>query len=104
MNRQNYGGTSGVIIDMCKAHGTWLDADELNRILGWVRTGGLERSQRQQAQEQRTAERRRLERMPTGARLPVDSSLPTRGSPYGGMVEVALEGLVAIIGSLFSRR
>ncbi|HJZ92204.1 MAG TPA: zinc ribbon domain-containing protein [Gemmataceae bacterium] len=40
MNRRNYGQDSGVILDMCKEHGLWFDADELARVLAWVRAGG----------------------------------------------------------------
>jgi Zn-finger nucleic acid-binding protein len=47
MNRRNYGGTSGVIIDLCPEHGIWFDADELARILTWVRAGGAEKSKRE---------------------------------------------------------
>jgi hypothetical protein len=43
MNRRNYGGNSGVIIDQCRTDGFWFDADELARILTWVRAGGVER-------------------------------------------------------------
>jgi Zn-finger nucleic acid-binding protein len=43
MNRRNYGGNSGVIIDQCREDGFWFDADELARILTWVRAGGVER-------------------------------------------------------------
>jgi Zn-finger nucleic acid-binding protein len=43
MNRRNYGGSSGVIIDLCREDGIWFDADELARILAWVRAGGAER-------------------------------------------------------------
>ena len=39
-NRVNYGHASGVIIDVCKDHGIWFDANELARILAWVRAGG----------------------------------------------------------------
>ena len=35
------GHHSGVTIDRCKPHGVWFDADELPRILDWVRHGGL---------------------------------------------------------------
>lgn|SRR5262245_16800938 len=44
MNRRNYGPDSGVIIDSCKEHGVWFDADELARILAWVRAGGGRKS------------------------------------------------------------
>jgi len=39
MHRHHYGIRSGVIIDLCKAHGVWLDADELPRILAYLRDG-----------------------------------------------------------------
>jgi len=41
MVKQNYGRGSGVLIDVCRDHGVWFDADELPRILDWVRAGGL---------------------------------------------------------------
>jgi Zn-finger nucleic acid-binding protein len=40
MNRIHYGRDSGVIIDVCRDHGSWFDADELARILAWLRAGG----------------------------------------------------------------
>lgn len=43
MNRRNYAGASGVIIDLCKTDGIWFDAEELARILVWIRAGGVER-------------------------------------------------------------
>jgi len=54
MARRNYRRISGVILDRCPEHGTWLDADELERIAGFVLAGGLERARRA---EQREAER-----------------------------------------------
>ena len=40
MSRENFRKRSGVIIDRCYAHGTWLDADELERIAGFIMNGG----------------------------------------------------------------
>jgi Zn-finger nucleic acid-binding protein len=40
MPRRQYSHGSGVIIDLCKEHGVWFDADELPRLLRWIRTGG----------------------------------------------------------------
>jgi len=51
MNRKNFGGTSGVIVDVCRKHGTWFDLGELPRVLAFVATGGLERSRRRDAEE-----------------------------------------------------
>jgi len=41
MVKQNYARASGVVIDICRNHGMWFDADELPRILDWIRAGGL---------------------------------------------------------------
>lgn len=40
MLRVNYKRSSGVILDECRSHGTWLDADELEEIAGFILTGG----------------------------------------------------------------
>ena len=39
MARKNFRKRSGVIIDLCHEHGTWLDANELERIAGFVLSG-----------------------------------------------------------------
>jgi len=44
MNRVNFAKCSGVIVDVCKGHGTWFDRDELSQIVEFVRGGGLETS------------------------------------------------------------
>ena len=41
MRRANFRKRSGVIIDRCNSHGTWLDADELERIAGFILEGGM---------------------------------------------------------------
>jgi len=44
MVRRNFQKRSGVIIDRCHSHGTWLDAHELERIAGFVLSGRAERA------------------------------------------------------------
>jgi hypothetical protein len=44
MGRRNFERRSGVIIDRCHEHGTWLDAHELERIAGFVLSGRAERA------------------------------------------------------------
>ncbi|MGD8397008.1 MAG: zf-TFIIB domain-containing protein, partial [Candidatus Eiseniibacteriota bacterium] len=41
MHRKNFGRRSGVIVDWCRGHGTWLDADELEDIAAFILRGGL---------------------------------------------------------------
>ena len=55
MNRRNFAGRSGVILDWCKGHGYWFDADELERVMAFVDAGGLERARQRDLDD---AERR----------------------------------------------
>lgn len=57
MLRRNYGGGSGVVIDACARHGLWFDAIELERILDWIRAGGLEAARRREIEEARELRR-----------------------------------------------
>jgi Zn-finger nucleic acid-binding protein len=59
MNRINFARCSGVIVDICKGHGTWFDRDELSRIVEFIRGGGLEASRAREKAEIKE-ERRRL--------------------------------------------
>ena len=40
MARRNFCRTSGIILDRCHEHGTWLDADELEALAGFILSGG----------------------------------------------------------------
>jgi Zn-finger nucleic acid-binding protein len=60
MNRMNFAQCSGVIVDICRAHGTWFDLNELHRIVHFIRAGGLDRARRKQ-KEELAEERRRLQ-------------------------------------------
>ena len=46
MTRRNFAQVSGVILDVCRAHGVWLDHSELEKVLAFIRDGGLDRSRR----------------------------------------------------------
>jgi Zn-finger nucleic acid-binding protein len=41
MQRSNFQKRSGVIVDRCHKHGTWLDADELEAIASFILDGGM---------------------------------------------------------------
>jgi Zn-finger nucleic acid-binding protein len=55
MNRRNFGGASGVIVDVCAKHGTWFDAGELPQVLEFVQTGGLVRERARELERERLA-------------------------------------------------
>lgn len=51
MNRSNFARSSGVIIDHCKQHGVWFDAEELPKIISFIRQGGMEKARRREKLE-----------------------------------------------------
>ena len=55
MNRKNFGGASGVIVDVCAQHGTWFDAGELPQVLAFVKSGGLVRERMREQARHREA-------------------------------------------------
>jgi Zn-finger nucleic acid-binding protein len=53
MARKNFGRISGVIIDECIKHGTWLDQGELDKIRQFILGGGLEKEQFREIEKNR---------------------------------------------------
>ena len=51
MNRINYGKRSGVVVDVCKAHGVWFDRDELRQVVEFVSRGGLDEARRRELED-----------------------------------------------------
>src|SRR5438094_8358528 len=67
MNRINFAHCSGVIVDVCKGHGTWFDRDELSKIVEFIRSGGLEAArERDKAQLDEARREFEAERSRTG--------------------------------------
>ncbi len=57
MNRVNYAKRSGVVLDVCKAHGIWFDQDELRRVLAFIAGGGLDRARERDMEDLKEAKR-----------------------------------------------
>ena len=53
MNRKNFGGRSGVIVDACGRHGLWFDRGELEAVLRFVEHGGLVQARRDREHRER---------------------------------------------------
>jgi Zn-finger nucleic acid-binding protein len=51
MNRNNFARSSGVIIDICKQHGIWFDAEELPHIIEFINKGGLDHARQREKLE-----------------------------------------------------
>lgn len=60
MHRMNFARCSGVIVDVCREHGTWFEANELHRIVHFIRAGGMERARASEKAEL-AEERRRIQ-------------------------------------------
>ena len=78
MNRFNFARCSGVVVDVCKGHGTWFDRDELQRIVDFIRGGGLEASRAREKREIEE-ERQRLRQEQLAATL--------HGKPLASLTE-----------------
>jgi Zn-finger nucleic acid-binding protein len=80
MNRVNFGKVSGVIVDVCKAHGTWFDAGELTQTVAFAAAGGLDRTrQREREEASAAAARARTEKLPLN--LAASLSVRSRHDP-----------------------
>lgn len=51
MNRNNFARASGVIVDICKQHGVWFDAEELPKIIEFIHKGGMEMARKREKLE-----------------------------------------------------
>lgn len=51
MNQKIFAKSSDVVIDHCRGHGFWFDANELPQIISFVSTGGLQRAQQHELRE-----------------------------------------------------
>jgi Zn-finger nucleic acid-binding protein len=60
MNRRLFATGTGVIIDVCRTHGTFFDAGELPLIIDFVMNGGLDKAQRKDIERMREAAHREL--------------------------------------------
>jgi Zn-finger nucleic acid-binding protein/RNA polymerase subunit RPABC4/transcription elongation factor Spt4 len=86
MQRRNHGRSSGVIVDVCRHHGVWLDAHELERVLAWARAGGAERERQRSV----AAARRAAQAPDRGPAAPLPGFEPRAGE----------RGLVDLLGRL----
>lgn len=80
MNRRNFGGISGVIVDLCRDDGVWLDNQELNRIVQFIEAGGLDK-----AREFEALERAHRERMKPKTAAPIALDLEPISGREAGM-------------------
>jgi Zn-finger nucleic acid-binding protein len=96
MNRINFAHASGVIVDVCTNHGTWFDADELRRVIEFIRAGGVDASRKQEI-EKLGAEVRRLRaerERPMGPRTPTGGNVVTSGARNVDLLSVLVSSFL----------
>lgn len=104
MNRKNFARYSGVVVDWCRGHGYWFDTHELERIVDFVSSGGLEDARRREIERRKNeAEVARIRSLTTSSRLSSPSSgelgIWTRvgGSRSPGVIEAVLSFLRVVL-------
>ncbi|MFT5444746.1 MAG: Zn-finger nucleic acid-binding protein [Myxococcota bacterium] len=85
MLRQNFRKTSGVIIDSCREHGSWLDADELEQIAGFIMSGGRPAADEFLASQKENDKKSRVEAA-RAARRQIETVRESSTSATGGAV------------------
>jgi Zn-finger nucleic acid-binding protein len=94
MNRINFGRLSGTVVDVCRGHGTFLDAGELHAIATFVEAGGLDRMREREIQDlkeeqHRLEELQRIQAHPMGDNSTVTLSWDATG--LGKLLRVILD-------------
>ena len=104
MNRVNFAKSSGVIVDVCKTDGVWLDRGELQRVVGFVEAGGLSVA-REREKDRLVEEQRRLTVL-EGSHAPMAASFSARdavgwdrpSSPGTSIEQLLLDALGMFVG------
>ncbi|HYG76437.1 MAG TPA: zf-TFIIB domain-containing protein [Planctomycetota bacterium] len=95
MNRRNFAGISGVIIDTCKNCGVWLDDKEFSHILKFIENGGLEQARDVEARNRAHAEKMRPKSIASLHQL---SDVPAANPEI--RLEIVLPGLARAVSEL----
>jgi Zn-finger nucleic acid-binding protein len=67
MNHKNFSG-SGVVLDWCRDHGSWFDRQELQRIVEFIRKGGMRKARERELSQLKERESQlRLQEMQVAA-------------------------------------
>jgi Zn-finger nucleic acid-binding protein len=98
MNRVNFARCSGVVVDVCKGHGTWFDRDELQRIVEFIESGGLEVSRKREKRElEEERQRLRQEQLTATLHQRTPAGLNDAGENHSSVIDAARELLKLIL-------
>lgn len=103
MNRVNFAKCSHVIVDVCLAHGTWFDKDELRRIVEFIRGGGLDKARKMEIANLELKRQQLESARDSGKRDPdflFGSGMGWSGN-RGGSLGLGISAAAAVLRSLF---
>lgn len=98
MHRVNFARCSGVIVDVCRAHGTWFDANELHHIVQFIRGGGMTRSREKEKADLADARRRLKEARSSSGSTPAET--PFSGAGDFGLLAGVVTASAELLGSM----
>ena len=101
MNSQNLGRRSGVLVDLCRVHGIWLDGGELRKVCEWWRAGGEHLYKANETKRALDHQRTREPRVSSSVSLPFESNESERQWARSGNGTVELVSILAAIMGYF---
>jgi Zn-finger nucleic acid-binding protein len=102
MNRVNYARRSGVVLDVCRAHGIWFDRDELRRVLAFIAGGGLDRARQLELEELKEAKRKAVappEHAASAHEFGLQGNAPGHWLTAAGLMGLAMDAAGLFLGS-----
>jgi Zn-finger nucleic acid-binding protein/RNA polymerase subunit RPABC4/transcription elongation factor Spt4 len=57
MGRINYFHHSGIVLNICRPHGMWLERDQIRQVVEFIRSGGVDRARQIETEELNRAKR-----------------------------------------------
>jgi Zn-finger nucleic acid-binding protein len=94
MNRKLFATGAGVIVDVCRTHGTFFDAGELPAIIDFVMKGGLEKAERKDLERERQRIEREKAELRGMASVSTSLMIPTGVSTSGDAFVTLLAHLI----------
>lgn len=94
MNRKLFAAGAGVIVDVCRAHGTFFDPGELPAVIEFVMKGGLEQAERKELERERARLDREKEALKSAGSSMVMWSIdpgPTAGSAFIDLLSLLIK-------------
>jgi Zn-finger nucleic acid-binding protein len=99
MNRTNYSGGSGIIVDSCQTDGIWFDRGELTAVVAFIEGGGLDKFRKREKERLREE----IASLESRKRIGDGTSIPVSGTAEKIRTLETIGELVSFVGSLLRK-